>query len=334
MSNSNFCAAKIRKNDEFYTRISDVENELRHYTELLNGKTILCNCNDGEDSAFWIYLSENFNQLGLKRLIAVKYGAAACGYVLKMERVNGVLLSGKTLLHGNGDFRNEESIALLKQADIVITNPPFTLFREYISLLTSMKKKYLVVGNMNALTFAEVFPYIKDNKMWLGRNSVKGFICPNGATKNFGNIVWFTNLKNMSSKPTLTLSEKYSPATYPHFDNYEGINVDRVAHIPTDYFGVMGVPISYISKHDPDQFKIIGITGQRNYDTAVQPIKVYVNPIQHGENGICSAGGKANDNATIILHDKPHDRVYYTADNAEGYLISKYSRVLIRRITA
>ncbi len=334
MSNSNFCDAKVKKNDEFYTQISDVENELRHYTELLSGKTILCNCNDGEDSAFWRCLSVNFIALGLKRLIAVKYGAAACGYVLEIESVNGILLSRKKLLRGNGDFRSSESIEYLRQADIVITNPPFTLFREYISLLNSMKKKYLVIGNMNALTFAEVFPFIKDNKMWLGRNSVKGFICPDGATKNFGNIVWFTNLKKTNRGNKLILSERYSSAAYPHFDNYEGINVDRVAHIPNNYFGVMGVPISYISKHDPMRFEIIGITGQRNYEAAVQPIKEYVNPIQHNENGRCCAEGKANDNATLVLQNKPYNRVYYTADNADGYLISKYSRVLIRRIAA
>lgn len=334
MSNSNFCAAKIRKNDEFYTQLSDVENELRHYTELLSGKTILCNCNDGEDSAFWRYLSDNFTALGLKRLIAVKYGVASCGYVLEMESVNSILLSRKTLLHGNGDFRSPESVEYLRQADIVITNPPFTLFREYIAQLTSMKKKYLVIGNMNALTFAEVFPFIKDNNMWLGRNSVKGFICPNGATENFGNIVWFTNLKNLNCGEKLILTEKYSSVAYPRFDNYEGINVDRVAHIPNNYFGVMGVPISYISKHDPKKFEIVGITGHRKYPYLIVPTKEYINPVGHRTNGSICSGGKVNDNASILLYEKPENMVYYTAENIEGYLICKYARLLIRRIVA
>ncbi|MBR1383829.1 MAG: modification methylase [Ruminococcus sp.] len=331
-SNSNLNAAKRSKNDEFYTTLADVEKELSNYEPLLFDKTILCNCNDGEDSAFWLYFSANFMRLGLKRLIAVKYGADSCGYVLEMECVNGVLISKKFMLQGNGDFRSQESIELLKQADIVITNPPFTLFREYISLLTAYSKKYLIIGNMNDIKFAEVFPLIQNNRLWFGHNAVKTFIQPDRSIFKFGNILWFTNLKRINNNPDIPLTKRYTPENYPRYDNYDAINVDKVLNIPVDYYGVMGVPITFLLKYNPDQFDIIGLTGEcKKGDYLIKPKKRYSNIRIHKENGTVAKSNKLNLATVIRLDDVPEGGAYYTVANEKGFFICVYTRVLIKR---
>ena len=231
MKNRNLNTAKKKKNDEFYTQYEDVKKEVDHYADQLKDKIIFCNCDDSNQSNFYKYFSDNFEILGLKELIS-----------------------------SNADFRSEESIEMLKECDIVISNPPFSLFREYIAKLIEYDKKFLVIGSYNAITYKEVFTYIKTNRLWLGYNFVKEFIKPSGETQKFGNICWFTNLDNEKRHINLVrdvLYKKYTPEEYPKYDNYDAINVDKVKDIPLDYFGYMGVPITYLTKHNPDQFEII-----------------------------------------------------------------------------
>ena len=187
--NSNFNTSKHNKNDEFYTCVSDIEKEICNYKDELYGKSVLCNCNDGEESAFRKYLSENFMRFGLKKITAIKYCPDSAGYVLETERINGKQLVKKSALNGSGDFRSDECRNYLKHSDIVITNPPFSLFREYISLLNEHGKKYLIIGNMNELIVSDIFPLFLGNKLWLGYNSVKSFMKSDGKKVNFGNIV-------------------------------------------------------------------------------------------------------------------------------------------------
>ena len=257
--NSNLHRAKEAKNDEFYTQLSDVENELVHYREHFKGKTVFCNCDDPTWSAFWKYFHLNFGFLGLKRLISTHYDKEQSTYM--MEYLGGddndVSVGTKTPLKGNGDFRNEECLELLRQSDIVVTNPPFSLAREYVSCLEASGKGFLIVGDLNWTTYKEVFPLIRDNKLWLGYMSVKEFSQPDGSFKKFGNKLWFTNLDIKKRHENLILYKHYSPEEFPKYDNYDAINVDKVADIPMDYDGVMGVPITFLDKYNPEQFEIV-----------------------------------------------------------------------------
>jgi hypothetical protein len=263
MKNSNLHKAKTEKNDEFYTQLTDIEKELKHYREHFKGKVIFCNCDDPEWSNFWKYFELNFDFFGLKKLISTHYEQDKGSY--KLEIVGDINGDGKvtskdiirTELKQNGDFRSDEAIGLLKEADIVVTNPPFSLFREYISLLAEHNKKFIVVGNMNAITNKECFKLIKENRMWLGMNYVKEFVQPDGTVKKFGNINWFTNLEHQKRNEELILYRNYNETDYPKYDNYDAINVKKVKDIPCDYFGIMGVPISFLEKHNPNQFEII-----------------------------------------------------------------------------
>lgn len=318
--NHNLAASKLVKNDEFYTLITDVEKELQLYENQLFGKSVLCNCNDGEDSAFWQYLSQNFEHLHLKKLIAVKYGNKA--YSLEMTATDQQI---KKYLQGNGDFQSDESIALLDQADIVITNPPFSMFRKFIELMYRYKKKFLVIGNMNMAVCQEIFPYIKTGDLRFGQNAVKYFMQENGENCSFGNVLWYTNLESNSRNKPLILHKKYIPEAYPQLDNYPAIEVSKIADIPKDYYGMMAVPISYLTRHDPEQFDIIGLT-QGNDGMA----KRYKNPLQHSPDGVISNGSRVNTSAVICVKEKPN-RNYYTASNADGYLICKFIRVMIQR---
>lgn len=313
--------AAAQKNDEFYTQMDDIVAELRHYRKHFRGKTVFCNCDDPYESNFFKYFALNFNKLGLKKLIATCYATSPIMYtqltlfgeeeplavqregrkpykieITEVTDENGdgavdladveILLRSKknvlTLLEGDGDFRSEECIELLKEADIVVTNPPFSLFREYLAQLIEYEKKFLIIGNLNAIHYKEVFPLLQGNMMWLGATSFKG-----GATYFVGSpdlydpkkmsnpkhayikdgklywrvngVRWYTNLDISKRHEDLDLYKKYNPEEYPTYENFDAINVDKVVEIPRDYYGMMGVPDSFLEKYNPDQFEIIGL---------------------------------------------------------------------------
>ena len=279
--NSNLHTAKREKNDEFYTQLADIENELKHYTEHFRGKVVYCNCDDPRVSNFFHYFSYNFERLGLKKLITTCYKNQERDLFSQNDSEHAIYLEyngdkngdnipnpeeiGIHHLKGDGDFRSKESIELLKQADIVVTNPPFSLFREYIAQLIEYNKKFIVIGSMNAITYKEIFKLIKENKIWLGNNSVKEFLQP-GVKKTFGNILWYTNLDHKKRHEEIILYKKYNEEEYPKYDNYDAIEVSKVANIPMDYDGYMGVPITFLNKYNPEQFEIIGMSASAGYN--------------------------------------------------------------------
>ena len=310
-TNIGLSKAKDAKKDEFYTAYEDIQAEINHYEEKFKGKTVLCNCDDPFESNFCKFFLRNFNYLGLKRLICTSYGsspvlgqqitlfddaeervAVGSGYVMDITEVpmaNGrgvsdadidALLKSKKRgvkrLKGDGDFRSEECIAYLKQADIVVTNPPFSLFREYVAQLMAYEKEFLIIGNVNAITYKEIFPLIKDNKLWLGASIHSGdrkFYVPDdyplkaaGCGVDNGRkfirvkgVRWFTNLDYAKRHEELVLYKKYHghEEEYPRYDNYDAINVDKTSDIPCDYFEDVGVPITYLDKYNPEQFEVI-----------------------------------------------------------------------------
>lgn len=249
--------AKEAKNDEFYTQMADIQTELNHtgYQKAFIGKTIYCNCDDPEESNFWKYFKIRFKALKLKELISTHYEKEPdkSSYVLRYDGEN----VKREELAGNGDFRSEECIELLKTADVVVTNPPFSLFREYVAQLEEYKKKFIIIGNKNAITYKEFFPLIKENKVWIGYDNVKEFKKPDGTIQKFGNIGWYTNIDIDKRHENIELTARYNDEDYPEYDNYNAINVDRVNEIPRDYKGVMGVPITFLDKYNPEQFEIV-----------------------------------------------------------------------------
>ncbi len=280
--NKNLHKASKSKNDEFYTRIEDIENELGHYEKHFKDKTIFCNCDDPRESNFFHYFTHNFEHLELKKLITTCYknqnvnlfsqGESEKASYLEYNgdknknRVPDIEEIGIKHLKGDGDFRSPECIEMLKQADIVVTNPPFSLFREYIAQLVEYKKKFIIIGNQNAITYKDIFKLIKGNKIWLGYTSPKEFKQQDGSIKKFGNICWFTNLPHKKRNEELILYKEYNAKEYPKYDNYNAINVDKVKDIPMDYNGAMGVPITFLGKHNPNQSELLGImnTGEEN----------------------------------------------------------------------
>lgn len=278
--NSNLQAAKIARNDEFYTQLVDIENELKYYRDHFAGKTVYLNCDDPRESKFFQFFSYQFEFLGLKKLICTGYKADGNG-------VKCVFTGGNPekkeieFLEGTGGFETEECIDLLKEADVVVSNPPFSKFREYVSLLVEHNKKFLIVGNKNAITCAEIFPLIKRDKLWLGVTSPKGFTTPEGYTARnvvngmakFGNIGWFTNLHHYRRKEELIIREEYNEEDYQKYDNYDAINVDKVKDIPI-YDGAMGVPITFLDRYNSAQFEIIGIgIANLGLEIGVKPYK-------------------------------------------------------------
>ena len=270
--NKNLHAANKAKNDEFYTQLTDIEKELKNYKEHFKDKIVFCNCDDPEYSSFWKYFSLNFDHLGLRKLTATHYETEKASYKLEMYRDEaGVHTEIKTLKQ-NGDFRSPESIELLQESDIVVTNPPFSLFREYIAQLIEYSKHFIVIGNMNACKYKEIFPLIKNNRIWLGINNgphefkvpgtyMKGTIRVDAGGQKYaklGNIAWYTNMDIAKRHENIILYRNYTESDYPKYDNYDAINVDKVADIPCDYDGIMGVPISFLNRYNPEQFEIIG----------------------------------------------------------------------------
>ena len=259
-TNVNLHKAKDAKNDEFYTQLTDVSKELMHYKQNFKDKTVLCNCDDPTLSAFWKYFHLNFSALGLKKLISTHYDKTQPTY--KMEYTGGndndIEVGVKTSLEGNGDFRNQECLDILDEADIVVTNPPFSLFREYVAVLMEHEKKFLIIGSLNAVKYSECFPFIMNNQMWLGNNNVHNFMQPDGTVKKFGNINWYTNLDFAKRHEKIILWKEYNDKEYPKYETYDAIEVSKVTNIPVNYNGIMGVPISFMSKYNPEQFEIVG----------------------------------------------------------------------------
>jgi hypothetical protein len=268
-SNTSLHAAKRAKNDEFYTQLVDIENELKHYKEHFRGKVVFCNCDDPEWYSFWKYFTLNFEHLGLAKVIATHYEQGEPSY--KLEYLGKQVPPVKTPLIGDGDFRSEECVALLKEADIVVTNPPFSLFREYVSQLVEHGKQFLVIGSQNAITYKETFKLIRENRLWLGNSKPKQFKQPDGSIKTFGNICWFTNLPHKKRNEELILFRTYagSEHLYPKYDNYDAIEVSKVVDIPADYTGPMGVPITFLDKYNPEQFEIVGMASSASYAAEV-----------------------------------------------------------------
>jgi hypothetical protein len=260
-------AAKT-KNDEFYTRYEDIEAEVMKYRKQFKNKTVYLPCDDPAEkkSEFWSFFVNNFDAFGLKKLIATHYDENGKAYKIWIDgdsTGNGYIDDGDALqedLTGNGDFRSPECVEILKECDIVCTNPPFSLFRDFVDLLITNNVQFLIIGNQNAFTYKEVFKLIKNNKIWTGYNMVKKFYQPDGSIKEFGNVCWFTNMATTKRVEELVLTKRYAdnPNAYPHYDNYDAIEVSRVVNIPSDFDGVMGVPITFIDKYNPDQFEILG----------------------------------------------------------------------------
>lgn len=259
--NGNLHAARAAKNDEFYTQLTDIEKELSHYREHFRGKIIFCNCDDPTWSNFWRYFHLNFGFLGLKKLISTHYDAEKPTYKLEYEGGDdqNVEAGVRTELSQNGDFRSPECVELLKECDIVVTNPPFSLARAYVGQLMEYGKKFLIINNMNSITYKEFFPLLKEDRMWLGYTNPKQFLQPDGTLKSFGNVLWYTNLDHAKRHEPLTLFRTYNSDDYPNYDNYAAINVDKTVDIPADYDGIMGVPISFLAYYCPEQFKIVGL---------------------------------------------------------------------------
>lgn len=291
-----FNKGKLKKDDEYYTRYEDIQQELNHYKKQLQGKTIFCNCDDPYESDFFKFFLKNFNYLELKRLICTSYAASQMigqqmslfddenspvvtgnGYVIDINEIpmsNGRGVSdndvkrlltskkrGVKKLKGTGDFRSEECISYLEQADVICTNPPFSLFREYLDQLMKYKKKFLIIGRETSITYKDTFGYITSNQVWYGYTHAKAFKRPDGSIKKFGNIAWFTNLDVEKRHEELILYRKYSKESYPSYYNFDGIDVANVTEIPADYDGYMGVPMSFLYSWNPDQFDVID-TGQ------------------------------------------------------------------------
>ena len=293
--NKNLHQAKKAKKDEFYTQLSDIETELKHYREHFKGKVVYCNCDDPTVSKFFHYFAYNFKFLGLKKLIASCYKSLEKDLFSRNDSERAIWLEydgefeenipdlqtvGVRYFKGDGDFRNQECIELLKQADIVSTNPPFSLFREYVEQLMEYDKKFIIIGNKNAITYKEIFKHIKENKLWAGytpmgtdmlfdlpkdlaehlvaaKKQGSAYKTVSGIVKGRSQSNWFTNLDHKKRQEEMILYKKYTPEEYPKYDNYDAININKTKEIPADYSGAMGVPITFLDKHNPEQFEII-----------------------------------------------------------------------------
>ncbi len=366
MAHKNLNNAQGEKNDEFYTQLEDIEKEMKHYKAHFKGKIVLCNCDDPYESNFFKYFAMNFNYLGLKKLIATCYATSPIMYtqltlfgdeepvgvknkgkkpykieITKIEDMNGdgaidledveaLLKKNKPkVLKGDGDFRSEECIKLLKESDIIVTNPPFSLFREYIAQLMEYDKKFIILSNMNAIAYKDFFPWIMQNRIWVGNgfnmslvfktpypnklDANRKFVISKGYNPDDGYvktpaIAWFTNLDIKKRHEDLIMWKKYTPEEYPHYDNYDAINVDKVSEIPGDYYGMMGVPITFLDSYNSSQFEILGITDRHNpYGLTT---KIYTKED-------CPNYGDCNRRGAIKLSD--------------GTIKSTYARIFIKR---
>ena len=367
--------ANKAKQDEFYTQLSDIEKEMRHYRKHFKDKTVFCNCDDPFESNFFKYFVLNFKKLGLKKLICTCYTGSPIANrqlslfdvvetkeedkpykaiittvydktgdgALDMEDIKELFKSGEnelTELEGNGDFASDECLELMDESDIVVTNPPFSLFRKYVATLMEHNKKFIIIGNQNAISYKEIFSLLKNNTVWLGNNNgdmsfmvpdtyeareTRFWIDENGQKwRSMGNISWFTNLDIKKRHDDMILVKRYSPEIYLNYDNFNAINVSQTADIPCDYAGVMGVPITFLDKYNPEQFEILGIT--QGWDD--NRIKEYPKQTQVSSKGVKSTVSKLNDGPAIKVDKPPVGKTYYIVDNE--YYIKVYARILIR----
>ncbi len=285
--NSALNKAGIVKEDEFYTQLTDIEKELKYYREQLKGKTIFCNCDDPDWSNFWLYFKLNFEFLGIKKLISTHFEKDIPSYKLEYDGKE----VKQTKLTQNGDFRSPECIELLKEADIVCTNPPFSLFHDFLKVLLDNDKKFLIIGSQNNITYKDTFPLLRDNKVWLGYyagdmafkvpdyyepRETRFWIDENGQKwRSFGNMCWFTNLDIKKRHEDLIIPFKeYVEGEYKYFDNYDAIFIEKLVDIPVNYDGVMGVPITFLYKHNPDKYEIIGLIAGNIKGLAGIPSKI------------------------------------------------------------
>lgn len=395
--NENLKKANQAKNDEFYTQFEEIQREVNAYIEynpnVFRDKTILLPCDDPEWSNFTKFFAQNFERFGLKKLISTSYAnekkesvfiqlslfeekspkfdknkTNSHGKIFTLERDKNH--SGKIniydidfdYLEGDGDFRSDEVRKLRDEADIIITNPPFSLFREFVAWIFEGKKDFLIIGNQNAISYKEIFPLIKDNKMWTGHRfnqRVNGknmtFLVPDSYKmtgtelyvdengKKYISVAgtgWFTNLEHgrrhqplqlMTMADNLKFSKHAEIRTkgYVKYDNYDAIDVSFTDAIPCDYAGVMGVPISFLPKYNPEQFEILGLAPERT-DVPILKNFQYKNAVQHNKDGSTQGGNKVNDGPVIKYNTIPENTIYYTADNSDGYLVVLYARILIR----
>lgn len=282
MSNENLHKALKNKNDEFYTRLEDIQKEIINYKKFLMNKKIYLNCDD-INSNFWKFFVNHFNDFCLKSVTSTSLDGIKRIY-------DGNIIIEESLKEG-GSFYSNECINIMKEQDVIITNPPFSLFRKLIVLLVNLHKDFIIIGNENTLSSIEVFPLFKDQKIFLGYNSIKEFDTPDGKTKKFGNIKWFTSFNIDKIYPNITFKKLYNENDYPQYDNYAAINVDKVVDIPADYQGIMGVPVSFLSKCNPMEFKILGIaTGSSNKHNLNFTVPHTPNPLEKG--GCCVLQGK------------------------------------------
>ena len=398
MQNKDLANAKNAKKDEFYTQFYDIEREVECYLDynpdVFRGKSVLLPCDDPEWSNFTRYFAQNFDRLGLRRLVSTSYAIESKQFKVSLQtslfeeqsplydadksKTHGkifILDSDQTgdgrvdlddlkwqYLNGDGDFRSDEVRRLRDDADIIVTNPPFSLFREFFGWIMDAKKQFLIIGNMNAVTYKEIFPHIKENRVWYGESIHSGdreFAIPDEYPIEASGwrvdedgrkyirvkgVRWYTNLEHgRRHKPidlmTMADNRKYTKHrdnpkwsfAYLPYDNYDAIEVPFSDAIPSDYDGVMGVPISWLDFYCPEQFEILGITaGRDEFDKIAWPTKRYINPIQINKDGSKSNGSKANTRATILLDTIPDD-IYYIADNAVCPFQISYARILIRK---
>ena len=314
MSNKNLHKSKIEKNDEFYTQFADINKEIKYYKNFLQNKIIYCNCDNYKESNFWKYFYQNFDNLKLKKLIATYYNIKEPAHKIEYDGKNKMI----TTLKGNGDFRSQECIDILKSSDIVVTNPPFSLFREFVDYLIDYKKQFLIIRNKNAINYNNVLNCICKNELRFGYTIPEKFITPKGITKKLRGLCrWFTNLKIEKSYQKLNLTKRYNPIDYSTYDNYNAINVNKVSDIPYDYNGIMGVPITYIDKHNPEQFKILGRSG--NISWAINDCTFFTPPSKEKQYIYKSYDKNWRVQNSYLL-------------NEEGLPISIYYRLFIRKI--
>ena len=395
MANANLKHAKKQKNDEFYTQYQDIQKEVNAYLEydkeVFRGKTILLPCDDPEWSNFTKFFAQNFENFGIKKLISTSFAVESKNIEIDYEpslfesidprfdktktRCKGKIFTlaqdenhdGKiniddlkwNYLEGDGDFRSDEVKKLRDEADIIITNPPFSLFREFVAWIMEADKKFLIIGNMNAITYKEIFPLIKENKLWLGVSIHSGdrefgvpesypltaasFRIDDSGKKyiRVKGVRWFTNfehgrrhqplqLMTMEDNIKFSKHKEVRGVGYQNYDNYDAMEVPFTDAIPSDYDGIMGVPISFLDKYCPEQFEIVGLAPERS-DTMINRVFQYKNALQHNSNGTTQSGNKVNDGPTILSKAPPVKFPYYTCENREGFLQVLYARILIRK---
>lgn len=382
--NTNLHTAVTNKRDEFYTQLSDIENELKYYRPHFKDKIVLCNCDDPRVSNFFKYFALNFELLGLKRLIATCYKnnepdlfsqhtAEQAVYIVYEGDKNGNRVPDPSEmdvlpLKGDGDFRSPECIELLEQADIVCTNPPFSLFREYVAQLIHYQKKFLILGNKNAITYKEIFPLIASNQIWVGmtpmsrevyfdvpqsyiedalaKNKDRSVIKVGGKYVARSPSIWYTNLDNKKRHEELVLYKTYNPEDYPKYDNYDAIDVSKVSDIPIDYEGVMGVPITFLDKYCPEQFEIVEFRKGKDGKDLVFSIRQTRTKLLHRTSGYSSGDADRRTDEQPEGYDCEREKplcedthsstsIPGMIKNAEGKINGKitYARVLIRQLT-